>query len=198
MRVGDTILDAAAESRIDENWRLLDNQSTCNAFINRKYISKIRNAPDRQYISVHYNAGVTYTNKIGDLPGYSNPVWYNPKEVANILSLGLVQKHHLVTYNSQYGDEFVFHIPKWPTFKMTKAGLFYHNMRHFLKNNNAHIMVNNPHTPIPQVEESKKRYTARDTKRACCVRQFQHITGQPIKKILHAVDNNILQNLPIL
>ena len=36
MHVGDTILAAAAEAGIDENWCLLDNQSTCNAFINGK------------------------------------------------------------------------------------------------------------------------------------------------------------------
>ena len=29
-------------------------------------------------------------------------------------------------------------------------------------------------------------------------RQFQHITGQSVKQILHAVDNKILQNLPII
>ena len=34
--VGNTILAAAADSGIDENWCLLDNQLTCNAFINRK------------------------------------------------------------------------------------------------------------------------------------------------------------------
>ena len=38
MYVGDTILAAAAEAGIDENWCLLDNQSTCNAFINGKYL----------------------------------------------------------------------------------------------------------------------------------------------------------------
>ena len=36
MHVGDTILAAAAEAVIDENWCLLYNQSTCNAFINGK------------------------------------------------------------------------------------------------------------------------------------------------------------------
>ena len=92
MHVGNTILDAAAETRIDENWCLLDNQSTCNAFINGKYLSKIRDAPDGQYLRDHCNAGVTHTNKIGDLPGYSDPVWYNSKRIANILSLDLVQK----------------------------------------------------------------------------------------------------------
>ena len=34
MHVGNTILAAAEEAGIDENWCLLDNQSTCNAFIN--------------------------------------------------------------------------------------------------------------------------------------------------------------------
>ena len=28
---------------------------------------------------IHCNTEVTHTNKIGDLPGYSDPVWYNPK-----------------------------------------------------------------------------------------------------------------------
>ena len=41
MHVGDTILPAAVEAVIDENWCLLDNQSTCNAFVNKKNISNI-------------------------------------------------------------------------------------------------------------------------------------------------------------
>ena len=108
--MGDTILSAEAGAGIDENWCLLYNQSTCNALINKKCLSNIRDDHDGQYIRVHFNAGVTYTNNIGELPGYSSPVWYNPKGVANILSLGLLQKHHLVTYNSQDGNKFVLHI----------------------------------------------------------------------------------------
>ena len=56
MHVGDTILAVAAEAGIDENWCLLNNQSTCNAFINGKYLSNIRDAPDGQYLRVHCNA----------------------------------------------------------------------------------------------------------------------------------------------
>ena len=74
MHVGDTILAAAAEAGIDENWCLLNNQSTCNAFINVKYLLNIRDAPYGKYLRVHCNAGVTHTNKIGGLPGYSDPV----------------------------------------------------------------------------------------------------------------------------
>ena len=148
----DIILYDATEAGIDENWFLIDNQSTCNAFINRKYLSNIRYSPDGKYICAHCNAVVTCTNNIGDLPGYSNPIWYEQKGISNIMSPILVQKHHLVNYNSQYGNVFVFHIPQRPTFNMTKAGIFYHNMRHLLKNkNNAHIIVNNSRSPILQV-----------------------------------------------
>ena len=179
--MGDTILDGTAEDGINENWCLLDNQSTCITFINGKYLSNIRDAPYGQYLHVHCNSGVTHTNKIGDLPGYSYPVWYNPNVIANILSLALVQNNHLVTYNILYVNGFVIHSPHRPTFKMTKSGLFYHDMRHLLKNKDAHIMVNDSHSPIPQVQDKNKGHTTRNIKRADCARQFQHITGKPIK-----------------
>ena len=141
---------------------------------------------------------MTHTNNIGDLPGYYDPVWYKPKGISNILSLGLVQKNDPVTYNSLDGNEFVIHSLQRPTFNMTKTGLFYHDMRHLLKNKDAHILVNDSHSPIPQVQDKKERYTTRDIKRADLARRFHHITGQPIKRILHEVDNKVLQNIPIL
>ena len=102
--MGYTILYATAEAGIDENGCLLDNHSTFDAFINIKYLSNIIDAPDDKYLHFHFNADVTYTNNIGDLPGYSNPVWYYTKGISNILSLVLVQKHHLVTYKIQGGN----------------------------------------------------------------------------------------------
>ena len=92
MYVGNTILATAEDTGIVENWCLLDNQPTCNAFINKKYLSNIRDAPDGQYLRVYCNAGITHIKNIGYLPGYYDHVWYKPKGVANILSLGLVQK----------------------------------------------------------------------------------------------------------
>ena len=71
-------------------------------------------------------------------------------------------------------------------------------MRHLLNNKDANIVVNESHCPIPQVQDKKKRYTSRDVKLADHERQFQNINRQPIKRILHAVNNNILKNLPIL
>ena len=70
MRVVDTILSAASEAVIYENLCIIDNKSTCNAFINGKYLSDTSDAPYGQYLRDHFNTGVTYTNKIGDIPGY--------------------------------------------------------------------------------------------------------------------------------
>ena len=81
---------------------------------------------------------------------------------------------------------------------MTKDSLFYHDMRHLLKNKDTHIMVKDSHFPIPQVQDKNKIYTSCNIKRSDRASQFHHFTGQPIKRILHAVDNNILKNLPIL
>ena len=81
---------------------------------------------------------------------------------------------------------------------MTKYGLFCHDIMHLIKNNNTHIVVNDSRCPIPKVEGKKKPYNARGVKRNSRTRQFQNITVQPINLILHTVDHNILQNLPIL
>ena len=87
MSAGDTILAAASEVVIEENWCLLNNQLTCNSFIIGKYMLNIRYDLDGKYLRVQYNSVVTYTKNIGDLPGYSNTVWYNSKGKGNILSL---------------------------------------------------------------------------------------------------------------
>ena len=82
---------------------------------------------------------------------------------------------------------------------MTKAGLLYHAMRHLIKNQkNTHITVKYSRSPIPQVGENKKQYTARNVKRADMARKLHHIYRQPVEQILLAIYNNILQNVPIL
>ena len=59
-------------------------------------------------------------------------------------------------------------------------------------------MVNDYHSPISQVEEKKKQYTAYDVNRAYHERRFHHINDQSVKQILHAFYKKILQNIPIM
>ena len=57
-------------------------------------------------------------------------------------------------------------------------------------------MVNYSRSQIPKLDKKKKHYTACDVNRYYCSRQFRHVTDQPVKQVLHAVDDNILQNIP--
>ena len=65
---------------------------------------------------------------------------------------------------------------------MIKEGLFYHDIRNLLKNNNKlHIIVNNSRSPISDVEENKKQYASFDVNRYGHTIQFYHITFEPVK-----------------
>ena len=59
MNMGDTILDAATEDGIYENWCLINNKSARSDFIKGKNISNTRDATDGRHPCVHCNTGVT-------------------------------------------------------------------------------------------------------------------------------------------
>jgi hypothetical protein len=69
---------------IPNHWILLDSQSSISVFNNKSMISNIRNSP--QEVCVIINGGEQTSTQIGDITNLGT-VWYNPKSIANILSL---------------------------------------------------------------------------------------------------------------
>jgi hypothetical protein len=62
-------------------------------------------------MDIHCNAGIISTQLIGDLHGHGT-VWYNPKGIANILSLASVKEQgYRVKFNSSQGNAFHVHKP---------------------------------------------------------------------------------------
>ena len=59
-------------------------------------------------------------------------------------------------------------------------------------------MVNYSYSPITQVEDRNKRYTANNIKIYDHTRRPQNITGKSIKRLFYEIDNNIMQKLPML
>ena len=50
--------------------------------------------------NVYRKSGVYWTNLIGDLVSYHEPIWYNIKKITN-LSMDMVDKNLVVTYGKE-------------------------------------------------------------------------------------------------
>lgn len=91
---------------MNKNRILLDNQPTLDVFCNAKLLNNLRESETS--MQIRCNAGITHTNFIDDLPGYSE-VWYHKNGIANTLSLANVKNKHKVTYDSSNGNQFMVH-----------------------------------------------------------------------------------------
>ena len=94
--------------KVNPMWILLDSQSTCDVFSNKKLLKDIHKSTIS--LEIHCNAGKTTTNMRGTLPGYGE-VWYHPTGIANILSLARVKnKYHLVERQTRYHHHHQVHL----------------------------------------------------------------------------------------
>ena len=75
---------------ISRHWVLLDNQSTCHIFNNRKVLQSIRKCAKGDAIRITSNGGGSLlVEEIGDLPGVG-PVHFHEKSIANVLSFSKI------------------------------------------------------------------------------------------------------------
>jgi hypothetical protein len=154
------------EQMLLKSWILLDNQSMVDVFCNGSLLTNIRET--NKVMNIRCNAGVTRTNMVaGVLNGYGT-VWYNPKGIANILSLSQVEEKHRVAYNSAASKAFIVHKNDGSKrrFEQAKNGLFYMDT----EQTSGTVLVN-------AVEENKSKYTERDYQRALVARRLQNIIG---------------------
>ena len=171
------------EEVLPKSWILLDDQSTVDVFCNRRLLTNVRE--NDKVMNIQCNAGVTRTNMVGELNRYGT-TWYNPKGIANLLSLSQVEKKHRVTYDSAASKAFVVHKSDGSErqFEQAKSGLFYMDA----EQNSGTVLVNT-------VEENKSKYTKRDYQRALAARRLQNTIGyKSTKDFLHIVKENLLKN----
>jgi hypothetical protein len=197
LKYDENVLSQAGNGKINEDWILLDSESTCDVFYNPKFLNNIQRTKDGRKSQIHCNAGIVIVQTVGDLPGYGT-VWFYPDGIANILSLALVQKKFRVTYDSGNGNKFVVHDRLMRRFTMSERGLFYCNM----KQQQGNVLLNQATTKqggdgISTVDKNKGRYSTRDMSRANNARRFQETTGASLQTILDIVDCKLLPNCPI-
>jgi hypothetical protein len=79
-------------STISHLWILINSCSSVNIIANAELLHDIKTTNNP--INVHCNAGTVSVSKMGLLGDYPEWVWFNPKGIANILSLDNVSKHY--------------------------------------------------------------------------------------------------------
>ena len=153
-------------------WVLLDNQSTIDVLVNHRLLRNIRRIG--QYMYIHCTAGVTRTNLVGELPGYST-VWFHPDGIANILSLTRVKTKYWITFDSDENNEFIVHKPDGSTrnFKESSHGLYYHDTSMEVTE-----VAETGTALVTTVANNASNYTHADYTCALLARKTQQIIGQ--------------------
>ena len=143
---------------------------------------------------IQCNAGIGVTNLVGDLPGYG-PVWFDPRAIANALSLKLVKEKYHIEYNSNKDDGFVITKPTGEKFKFVQSGVGLHYLDTTLQDTNKNVDTT---LVVNTVKENKKNYTNNDYQHTLRAWELQVTMGQPsTATFVEALKNNGLLNCPV-
>lgn len=173
---------------VNNNYVLLDNQSTVDQIANPALLKNIRKS--EKPIVVHCNAGSTSTDLEGELG--SMTVKHNPKSIANVLSLNSVKKKNRVTYDSwDRNGVFIVHTENGPVeFHPSERGLHFHDTAS--EDSNFEYML------VNTVRENFEGYTRYDIAKAKEARRLQGMIGNPTDKDFEGmVREQLITNCPV-
>ena len=143
---------------------------------------------------IQCNARIRVTNLVGDLPRYG-PVWFDPRAIANVLSLKLVKEKYHIKYNSAKDDGFVVTKPTREKFKFIQSGLGLHYLDTMVQDTNKSV---NTTLVVNMVKENKKNYTNNDYLCALRAWELQVTMGGPsTATFVEALKINVLLNCPV-
>jgi hypothetical protein len=111
-------LTTISSGSLDPALILLDSQSTVHVFINKDLLNNIGKHPDGNVLRIYTNGGYMDSEMLGHFGDID--VWYNPKSIANILSLALVIKLYHVCLDSSFAATFTLSLDDMAYIKFTE------------------------------------------------------------------------------
>jgi hypothetical protein len=186
------MLTQTIHNGIDENWILLDSQSTISVFRNPKMLTNIRTS-DRVLRAIT-NGGHQDSHMVGTFPNLGE-VWFNPESIANILSLAAVRKVCRVTMDSAGEPTINVHRLDGTIMQFVEheSGLYIYSAN----NNNINNQVTG-YTMISTVAEQKKLFSTREIQSADNARALYRKLGRPSEaEFQQILSGNFLQNCPV-
>ena len=122
-------------------------------------------------------------------------MWFDPRGIANVLSLKLVKEKYHIESDSKRNDGFVVTKPTGERFKFVQSGSGLHYLDTTLQNPDnfagTTLVVNT-------LKENKKNYTHNDYLRARRALELQVAMGRPITAVfVEALKNSGILNCPV-
>ena len=112
-------------SNLPPSWFLLNRESTIDIIANKAMVSNIKIL--ERPISLHCNVGSRQVEYTTNLNRYRR-VWYDPKAIANILSLSRATRRYKVVFDRKAGNLFRMILAGREVFSNVSAnGIYYHD-----------------------------------------------------------------------
>ena len=179
-------------NHIPSSWILLDSQSTMCVFKNPRYLRNIRRSGDT--LTVLTNGGSQLSRLIGDLPNFGT-VWFNPRSLANILSLAQVRQRCRVTMDTATEPSMIVHRADGTLMKFREytTGLYIYDAA--LPKDNESV---SDYCLVNTVAKNKALYHRREVEGAKRAKDLYIKLGRPSQQCFEQMlSNKLIHNCPV-
>jgi hypothetical protein len=182
--------------RIPASWVLLDSESTASVFCNPNLVHDIR--PSATTLTTFSNGGFQVTRQEATVRNFGR-VWFNPRSIANILSLADVRKICRITMDTSAEPAFSVHRSDGSLmkFKETENGLYVHDTADPAGSNSISPPVVD-YSLLATVAAHKAEFTRREIEGADRARELYHKLGRPSQQDFEAwINKGLIRNCPV-